>query len=335
MSAGVAVAAVATLAFALTNGFHDASNAIATLVATRAARPVAAIVLAALANLVGPLVLGTAVADTVGGIVSVTHREAVAMIGSAMVAAVAWNLLTWWRGLPSSSGHALVGGLVGAGLVVGGVHAIRWGGLHGWRPAGVSGVLVGLALSPLVGALAGAGLIRALRRLGARATARWRGPTVVGQWVMSGILAASHGANDAQKAVGLLVALLVADHRLSHFTVPLWTELACAVSLTAGTALGGWRIMRTIGRGIYHLHPIDGLSSQSASAGVILGASLIGAPVSTTHVVASSVIGIGAGRSRWRHIHWRVVGGIAGAWLTTIPATAALAAGIVVVWQAI
>ena len=335
MSAAFAIAAAATLAFALTNGFHDASNAIATLIATRAARPAAAVAMAAVANLVGPLLLGTAVADTVGGIVTARRGAAVALIGSAMLAAVVWNLITWWRGLPSSSGHALIGGLVGAGLVVGGVHTITWGGLRGWRPTGVVGAVVGLALSPVLGALAAAGLIAVLRALTSRASRRWRGPTRAGQWSMSAILALSHGANDAQKAVGLLVALLVADGRLSHFRVPVWAELACAGALTVGTAFGGWRIMRTIGRRIYHLHPLEGLSSQTASAGVILVASLAGAPVSTTHVVASSVVGVGAGRRRWRHIHWQVVRAIAAAWLTTIPATAVLGALAVVIWRAL
>ncbi len=335
MSLGFAVAVAATLAFAFTNGFHDASNAVATLVATRAARPGQAVALATVANLIGPLLLGTAVADTVAGIVDVGHADAVALIGSAMCAAVAWNLLTWWRGLPSSSGHALVGGLVGAGLVVGGVHAIGWGGLEGWRPVGVLGTVIGLAISPVLGALGGAALIAALRAVTRRAGRPWRAGTRAGQWTMSAILALSHGANDAQKAVGLLVALLVADGRLASFSVPTWTEFVCAAALTIGTALGGWRIMRTVGRGIYRLQPVEGLSSQSASAGVVLGASLIGAPVSTTHVVASSVVGVGAGRRRWRHIHWWLVREIGEAWLITIPATAALGALGVVIWRAL
>jgi inorganic phosphate transporter, PiT family len=333
MDAGLAVALVAALAFAFTNGFHDASNAIATLVATRAATPGHALILAAVFNMLGPLLLGTAVADTVGGIVTIGHSAAIQVIGAGLLAAVAWNLLTWWRGLPSSSGHALVGGLVGAGVVVGGLHAIRWGGLHGWRPVGVLGTVVALAISPLLGALGGGLLIRAFRRATARATKRFDPAARAGQWVMSAALAFSHGANDAQKSVGMIAALLLADGQIARFAPPVWSELACAAALTLGTALGGWRIMRTVGQGIYRIHPLEGLSSQTASAGVIFGASLLGAPVSTTHVVASSVVGVGAGRRRWQHIHWTVVRDMGIAWLTTIPATAALAALLVAGWR--
>lgn len=335
MNAGLVVAMVAAFAFALTNGFHDASNAIATLVATRAARPGQAIVLAAVFNMLGPLLVGTAVADTVGGIVITGHQAAVEVIGAGLLAAVMWNLLTWWQGVPSSSGHALLGGLVGAGIVVGGAGAIRWGGLDGWRPVGVIGTLIALAISPLLGAAAGMFNVLAMRRISRRATRRWSVVTRGGQWTMSAALAFSHGANDAQKAVGMVVALLLAGGEISAFAPPVWAELACAAALTLGTALGGWRIVRTVGRDIYRIKPIDGLGSQSASAAVIFGASLLGGPVSTTHVVASSVVGVGAGRRRWRHIHWSVVRAIGIAWLTTIPATALLAAVLVIAWRAV
>ena len=176
MDVGLAIAVLLAMTFAGTNGLHDASNAIATLVATRAATPRQAILMASLCNLIGPLILGAAVADTIGGIVTVTPSAAVGVIGSGLAGAVAWNLLTWRLGLPSSSGHALVGGLVGAAVVEGGVHAVNWGGLDGWRPVGVVGTLVALAISPLLGALAAVLAIRGLRRLVRRGTRRWRAP---------------------------------------------------------------------------------------------------------------------------------------------------------------
>jgi PiT family inorganic phosphate transporter len=232
--------------------------------------------------------------------------------------------LTWWLGLPSSSGHALVGGLVGAALVKGGVDAVRWGGLDGLRPVGVIGTAIALAVAPGLAALAALVTTRALQRGLRRATRRWRRPIRAAEWVMSAALAFSHGANDAQKAVGLLAALLVADGRLADPSAPTWAVLACAAALTAGTALGGWRIVKMVGRGIYRIQPVDGLASQAASAGVIFGASLAGAPVSTSHVVASSIVGVGGGRRRWRHVRWAAVGDMALAWSVTIPATATL-----------
>ena len=324
MDAGLGLAVLLAIAFAATNGIHDASNAIATLVATRAATPGQAIVMAAICNMLGPLLLGAAVADTIGGIVTVAPSSAVAVIGSGLAAAVCWNLVTWRLGLPSSSGHALVGGLVGAALADGGVHAVNWGGFDGWHPVGVAGTLVALAISPLLGALAALLAIRALRRAARRGTRRLRSPVRGAEWGTSAALAFSHGANDAQKSIGVVAALLLATGHIDTLAAPLWAKLACAGALTAGTALGGWRIIRTVGRGIYRIQPVDGLASQTSSAGVILGASLVGAPVSTTQVVASSVVGVGAGRRRWHHVRWATVRQMGLAWVITIPATAAL-----------
>jgi PiT family inorganic phosphate transporter len=325
---GLAVAVGLALVFAGTNGLHDASNSIATLVATRAARPGQAIVLASVFNLLGPLLVGAAVADTIGGIVTVAPSVAVEVIGSGLAAAVAWNLITWRHGLPSSSGHALVGGLVGAALAEGGADAVRWGGLDGWHPVGVLGTLFALAISPPLGALGALAAIRLLRRQARRATRRWRGPVRGAQWATSAALSFSHGANDAQKSVGVIAALLLADGRIDSLAAPSWAVLACGVALTLGTSLGGWRIIRTVGRRIYRIESIEGLASQSSSAAVILGASLAGAPTSTSQVVASSVVGIGAGRGRLRHVNWSVVRQMGLAWLITIPITAGLAAGI-------
>ncbi|MGE5636116.1 MAG: anion permease [Nocardioidaceae bacterium] len=332
MDLELVVAVLLAAGFATTNGLHDASNAIATLVATRAASPLQGIVLASVFNLLGPFLVGAAVADTIGGLVAVAPPTAVEVIAAGLVAAVAWNLVTWRFGLPSSSGHALVGGLVGASLAEGGIDAVRWGGLEGWRPVGVFGALIALALSPPLGALAALLGERALRRLGRRATRRWRAPVRAGEWAMSAALAFSHGANDAQKSVGVIAALLLADGRLDTLAAPAWAKLLCAAALTAGTALGGWPIMRTVGRRIYRIRPLDGLASQSSAAAVIFGASLAGAPVSTTQTVASSVVGVGLGRRRWHHVHWAVVRQMTLAWLVTLPATGALGAATLELW---
>jgi PiT family inorganic phosphate transporter len=210
---------------------------------------------------------------------------AVEVIGAGLAAAVTWNLVTWRLGLPSSSGHALVGELVGAAAVVeGGVHAINWGGIEHWRPVGVFGILIGLALSPVLGGVA---------------------------------------------------ALLLTAGQIETLAAPTWAKVVCAAALTAGTALGGWRIIATVGRRIYRIRPEEALSSQTASAGVIFGSSLLGAPVSTTQVVASSVVGIGVGRRRWHHVHWAVVRNMGLAWLITMPVSAALGAVALELWRVV
>lgn len=335
MDAGLIIAIALALAFSLTNGFHDAANAIATLVATRGATPGQAIALSSVFNLIGAVALGTAVADTIGKIVQVNPGAAVETIGAGLAGATAWNLLTWWRGLPSSSGHALVGGLVGAALAEGGWGAVNLGGFDGWHPVGLIGTLVALVVSPLIGFALGLGLLRALRLVSRRFTRQWTGSLVRGEWVTAAALSYSHGSNDAQKAMGVIAALLLATGETSSFTVPLWVKLATGVAVTLGTALGGWRIVRTIGRQIFSLKPLDSLASQSSSTAVIFGASLMGAPVSTTQVVASSVVGVGGGRRRWRHVRWGTVWEIAIAWLTTMPAAGLLAIVILQVWKGV
>jgi PiT family inorganic phosphate transporter len=336
MDAGLIIALMLALVFAATNGIHDASNAIATLVATRAATPLQAILMASFFNLLGPLLIGAAVAETIAGIVTVPADQAVAVIGAGLAAAVTWNLLTWRRGLPSSSSHALVGGLVGAALAEGGINAVQWGGLDGLHPVGVFGALIALAVSPVLGFAVALLLIRLMRRLAGRATRRWEKVTSNGQWVTSAALAFSHGANDAQKSVGVIAALLLAAGQTDSLNPPAWVVPACAVALTLGTALGGWRIIRTVGRGIYRIKSADGMASQAASAGVIFGASLGGAPASTSQVVASSVVGVGGGRQRWHHVNWATVREMGLAWVVTLPAAALLAVAIygVITWLA-
>jgi inorganic phosphate transporter, PiT family len=300
---------------------------------TRAARPGPAVVLAAAGNVIGPLLIGRAVADTIAGIVTVPNDEVVAVLGAALTGAVAWNTITWRRGLPSSSGHALLGGLLGAALVEGGTSAVNWGGFDGVKPVGVLGVMAVLAIAPVIGLAAGYVADRASRWLTRRATTRVRGPVRGSQWAMSGGLAISHGANDAQKVVGVVALLLLASGETSSLRAPTWVELASGTALTVGTALGGWPIVRTIGRRIVRLRPIDALASQTGSTAVLLGATLTGGPVSTTQVVASSVVGVGVGKQRIRHVRWALVRSMLIAWLITVPATALFAIVALFPWR--
>ena len=325
--------AVLALAFDLSNGFHDSSNAIAALVATNAARPRSALLLAAVCHVAGPLLAGTAVADTVASVVNPPRGLVLPVIGAALTAALGWNIVTWRLGLPSSSSHALVGGLVGATFAADGVHSVLWGRWSGVYPHGVFGVLFGLAISPILGAFVATAVIfiarKALHRGGRRTAVLVRRS----EWGTAALLAFSHGANDAQKTMGVLTLVLVASNHLSSFVVPLWVKLAAAAALTIGTALGGWRIVRTVGRGIYRLKPLDGLVSQASSAMVILAAAGVGAPVSTTHVVAASVVGVGASQRR-RHVRWRMVAEMGLAWIVTLPLTALIAAALLLPWRA-
>jgi PiT family inorganic phosphate transporter len=333
MELGLALAVALAFAFAFTNGFHDASNSIATLIATRTARPGPALALATTCIFVGPFVLGSAVADTIAGIVDVEPQEMVEVVSAALAAALAWNLLTWFRGLPSSSTHALVGGLGGAAFAAAGLDAVNWGGFDGRRPVGILGTLVVLAISPALGGVAALVVLRLFRRGLRRATRKFTRPVRGAQWVTAGVLAISQGANDAQKAVGVVAVVLLAEGETTSLEAPLLATLGASLAMAAGAALGGWRIVRTIGRRIYDLRPLDGLASQTGSATIIVAASIAGAPVSTTHVVASSVVGVGLGRRRWGRIRWAVVTEMAIAWVTTIPATAALAAVTLGAWR--
>ena len=299
--------------------------------ATRGATPAQAMVLAAFFNTLGPLLVGAAVADTIGGIVAVDGRAAIEVIGAGLVAAVAWNLLTWWLGLPSSSGHALVGGLVGAALVEGGTDAVQWGGLDGLRPVGVIGTAIALAVAPVLGALAALVTTRALRRGLRRATAAGatRSASASGRCRPGSRSATAPTTRRRRSACWRRCSSPTGGSRARAHRRGL--SSACAAALTAGTAIGGWRIVKKVGRGIYRIQPAEGLASQAASAGVIFGASLAGAPVSTSQVVASSIVGVGGGRRRWRHVRWAAVGDMALAWVLTIPATAVLGGLILLV----
>jgi PiT family inorganic phosphate transporter len=290
-------------------------------------------VLASVFNLLGPLLLGAAVANTIAKIVEIPGgRQDIIVIGAGLTGAVTWNFITWWRGIPSSSAHALIGGLVGAAIVEVGASAVNWGGMDGIHPVGVLGTLIAMAVAPIIGFGAALLLARIALRGLRRGSRRLQGPVSKLQWPTSAWLAFSHGSNDASKAVGIIFALQLARNP-DVTSSSTWAKVGCAVALTLGTAIGGWRIVRTIGRRIFRLRPLDGLASQTSSAGVIFGASLIGAPVSTTQVVSSSVVGIGAARRRYGHIGWNVVKEILIAWVTTMPAAALLAVVSLPLWR--
>ncbi len=327
------VVEVLAVTFGLVNGVHDAGNAIAAPVVTRALRPGSAVTLAAVFHVVGALTVGVAVATTVAGIVDLSNERLLVVVGAALTGALIWNLITLWWGFPCSSGHCLVGALAGAAFAEAGAGAVNWGGFDGFRPVGVIGVLVWLAISTAVAFPLAAGLVRLGRRELRRARASAAKPVRRGEWVTSAALAFAHGSNDAQKTMGVMALALVAGGKLRVFGVPFWVALVAAAALTIGTALGGWRVVRTLGRRIYPITALDGLVSQGSSTLIVVAASLAGAPVSTTDVVAPSVVGVGAG-SRWHHVRWTVVEAIGISWLVTLPVSALLAAAALPVWRA-
>lgn len=323
----LAIAAVAfVLLFDFTNGFHDAANIVATVIASRAMTPAQAVVIVGIFEFLGPILGGTAVANTLGGFISIgdlPQLNAVAIVLAGLTGAIFWNFLTWRTGIPSSSSHALVGGLAGAVCAASGADHVVWGFqelLHG-HVTGVTKVLLALFLSPVAGFGIGFLMHRLMCLLlrGARPTVNRR--LRVAQFFTAAGLAFSHGANDAQKSMGILTLILMLGGFIPAFSVPLWVMLACATALTAGILCGGWRIVRTLGFSIYRVRPLHALDSQLTAATVILGASLIGAPVSTTHVVTTSILGIGASEHP-RAVRWQKAREIAATWLITIPGAA-------------
>ena len=314
----LAVILVAT-AFDYTNGFHDAANAIATSVSTRALTPRVALLLAAFMNLLGALA-GTGVAVTVakGVIATPAGEDALVVVIAAVVGAITWNLITWYFGLPSSSSHALIGGLVGAALAS--ATTVHWSGV-------VEKVLVPMVLSPAVGFLLGyllmTGMLWLFRRADAHRTARGMRRA---QIFSSASLAFGHGLQDAQKSMGVIVLGLVISGVQTDYSVPFWVILSCALALAVGTYAGGLRIMRTLGRRIFPLTPPYGFAAEISGASVLyLTAFVFAAPVSTTHVITSAVMGVGATRRR-SAVRWAVAGNIVTAWVLTLPAAATVAA---------
>ena len=321
------LAVVIVLLFDYTNGFHDAANIVATVIASHAMTPTQAVVLVGFFEFLGPLLGGTAVANTIGKFIDLSDLQAtvsLTIIVCGLLGAIVWNLLTWWRGIPSSSSHALVGGLAGAVVVAAGTGHVAWGFdeliLHG-HFTGVTKVLLALVLSPLIGFWGGFALHRMMLFLlrGAKPAINQNLRRV--QFLTAAGLAFSHGANDAQKSMGILTLVLLLGGFIHEFAVPFWVMLACSTAIMLGIMSGGWRIVRTLGFAIYKVRPLHALDSQLTSAGVIFAASLFGAPVSTTHVVATSIMGIGASE-RPRAVRWAKAKEISITWLITIPGAA-------------
>jgi PiT family inorganic phosphate transporter len=324
----LAVAAIiVVLVFDYTNGFHDAANIVATVIASRAMTPAQAVLIVGVFEFLGPLLGGTAVANTIGKFVTldgIPSTTALTILLCGLLGAIGWNLVTWWKGIPSSSSHALVGGLVGAVVVSVGADNVAWG-FHELfttgHVTGVTKVLLALVLSPLLGFWVGFGLQRLMLRLLAGARPTINRNLRHAQFITAAGLAFSHGANDAQKSMGMLTLVLLLGGYIDAFVVPFWVMLACATAITLGILSGGWRIVRTLGFAIYKVRPLHALDSQLTSAGVIFAASMIGAPVSTTHVVATSIMGIGAAE-RPKAVRWKKASEIAVTWIITIPGAA-------------
>lgn len=333
MDSTVLILAIATiaivLAFEYTNGFHDAANIIATLIASRAMTPVQSVLLVGLFEFLGPLLGGTAVANTLGTFVTLDDLDrvlALVVVLCGLVGAISWNLITWWYGIPSSSSHALVGGLAGAVVVSAGADHVAWGLtdlLHG-ELNGVTKVIISLIFSPFAGFWIGYLLHRFMLLLLRGAHPSINRNLRRAQFITAATLAFSHGANDGQKSMGILTMVLVLGGFIPSFDVPLWVMLACAVAITLGIMSGGWQIVRTLGFSIYKIRPLHALDSQLTSASVIFGSSLFGAPVSTTHVVATSIMGIGASE-RPKAVRWGKAAEIIAAWFITIPGAALMA----------
>lgn len=320
---------IVVLVFDYTNGFHDAANIVATVIASRAMSPAQAVVIVGIFEFLGPLLGGTAVANTIGKFVALDGIAPVLSLSillCGLIGAIVWNLGTWYFGIPSSSSHALVGGLIGAVVVSVGSDHVVWGfgELAGGHITGIVKVLAALILSPLVGFWFGFLVHRLLTSVLVAANPAANSRLRAIQYVTAAGLAFSHGANDAQKSMGILTLVLLLGGFIPTFEVPFWVMLACATSITLGILSGGWRIVRTLGFAIYRVRPIHALGSQLTSALVIFAASAGGAPVSTTHVVATSIMGIGASE-RPRAVRWSKASDIAMTWIITIPGAALVA----------
>lgn len=307
---------LAALLFDYINGFHDTANAIATCVSTRALSVKAAIFMAATLNFIGAMAF-TKVAKTIGtGIVDPAQLTQMVVL-AGVVGAIIWNIITWYYGLPSSSSHAIVGGLIGAVIAHFGPSALLWGGLKK--------IILALILSPILGTIAGFLFVVIFSRVLQR-----RSPTGVNrgfrraQIFSAGFMAFSHGTADAQKSMGVITMALLSYGAIPVFYVPMWVKFTCALAMALGTAAGGWRIIKTVGRDFVKLQPMTGFSVDSASTCVIMGASLLGMPTSTTHVVTSSILGVGLSKSLTA-VNWKVAQRILTAWVLTIPAAALVA----------
>ena len=305
------------ISFDFLNGFHDSSNIVATMIASRAMSARSALALASLATLAAPFLFGVAVAKTVGeGIVDPTVLDS-KVIAAALLGAIAWDLITWYFGLPSSSSHALLGGILGSVLIARGPQYIH--------PSGLLKIVLALFISPPAGMAAGYLLMKTSLFLSQSASPRVNWLFKRLQILTALALALSYGTNDAQKSMGVITMALVTLGIQREFVVPTWVIVACASAISLGVSLGGWRIIKTVGSRIFRVRPIHGFASQTAAASVIFSAALLGGPVSTTQVVSSTIMGVGSAE-RISSVRWGVAGRIAMTWLVTIPAASCIAA---------
>ncbi|HMK52416.1 MAG TPA: inorganic phosphate transporter [Thermodesulfobacteriota bacterium] len=319
----VVVVTSLVLFFAFSNGFHDAANVVSTIIMTRAISPRKALLMAAVCEFIAPFFLGAAVAKTIGeDIIHISVRTPNTLIISAsfliaaLSGAIMWNLVTWFFGFPSSSSHALIGGMVGAVLIAYGPDKILWGGLLY--------VVASLVISPLLGLIFGMLFLRATLHIFRNATPKVNYFFNRMQIPSSIALALSHGSNDVQKSIGLIVMSFILLGFSTSFHAPFWVIASCGAATALGTATGGWPIIKTMGSQIYRLRSVHAFCAQTSSAAVILGAALVGGPVSTTQVVSSSIMGVGAGQ-RISAVRWGVAKNIILAWFITIPASAVMA----------
>ncbi len=319
MSPQLILVIILALIFEFLNGMRDSSNIVATMISSRAFRPQVALGITAVAEFFGPFLFGVTVAKTIGSDVVDSHLLTLEALIACLMGAVIWNLITWFFGIPSSSSHALIGGLVGAVFVSVGLNVIKVQGLYK--------VLIALFVSPLIGFVIGFIVLRVIYFLSKHATPRINDLFKNGQFFTAIGLAFSHGTNDAQKTMGIITLSLIIGGQLSDFDIPFWVILLSASTMALGTALGGWRLIRTLGGKFYKIRPVHSFATQLTSAFVILTASLIGLPVSTTQVVSSAIIGVGASE-RFGKVRWGVAGDILIAWIITIPASALFSAGI-------
>lgn len=320
MSVELVVVIILALVFDFVNGFHDAANAIATTVSTRALSPRNAILLARTMNFLGAIA-SSAVAYTIGkGVIDISgHPNSMGLVLMALVGAIGWDLITWYWGLPSSSTHALVGGLLGVGLIAIGTDCLVW--------SGILKILLAMVLSPILGIVVGiifTSVFYWLFRFAhpAKAHRNFR----IAQIGSATCMSFSHGMNDAQNAMGIITLALLAGNHLTEFHVPLWVKIACALAMGAGTSAGGWKIIKTMGQRLVALKPIDGFAAELSSGSVIFGMSMIGAPISTTHVISTSIMGTGAAKSITA-VRWNMVRRIVWAWILTIPGAAIIGGG--------
>lgn len=311
------VTIAATLLFAFLNGVHDSSGLVAAAISSRSLNPHTALNLASVAEFIGPFLFGTAVAETMGKGLVRSDALTLSVIFVAVVSTIVWNLVTWYFGLPSSTTHALVGGLIGATVITSGYQALI---INGFIV-----VIFALFISPAVGLVFGYAFMRLIKYLIRGASPKVSNFFKSVQVINVVALALSHGTNDGQKSMGLIVAAIIAATPTSGFAVPIWVTFSCALALTLGIRAGGWRIIRTIGSGIYRLRPVHAFAAQTMSAGTIMGAALLGAPVSATQVVSSAIIGVGSAE-RISGVRWLAAGRIISAWIFTIPASALIAA---------